>query len=304
MVLERVDEKGDEISRRRFLKLSALAGLPGFSGCLMRRTGCPPHPTLATKYNGEKGAYSLRGEVYTCRTGHVDIAHAKKFGRKANKHAEATFKVLTKGGKRINFKGNNPFECNADLTYPSNWENIDKDGRDKIFEDLTFNADLTYPSDWKSASSETKGKIIEEISIGLGQYFAHCNSICYETAGWFGYKKQPWVSEFSSAFSWEDRYSDAFGIFAAGFAINSKDGFKHSAFNKRISHVLNDLFQKLDIQSASVSRQAAKNVNGVWYRNPTFGGEMLMRNFDFGNDDGLIAPCIPPVDECGRNVER
>ncbi len=281
MILEKLLEKKGKIKKglKKTCCVAVLSGiLAGSSGCtsiLLRRTGSPPHPTGATDYKGPGGAYAWRGMVYSCRTGHMDIAHIKKFARKANLHASRTYNVLKKGGNLINFHGNNPTTCLAYVTYPSNWDKID---------------------------ANNKEKIINEMSIKLGQYFSHCNSICYETSGWFGFKKQPWVSEYSSAFSWEDRYSDAFGIDSAGFVIKPETNFKHSTFNKNISHFLAGKFRELNILSASDSKAAAKSVAGEWYsaKGSFWGGQMWMRNFDFGNDDGFVSPCIPKLSKCGN----
>ncbi len=265
MLEKKVNQKKVE-SRRNFLKYGSLSLLSlAEIGC--GGMGSPPFPTGVTDFKGSQGIFSGRGQIFNCRFGNFDVAHGKKFGRRTNKYAAATYHVIKKRGTKINFNGKTHKGEAQILSYPFNWDNL---------------------------NPIEKEKITREVSIELGAYFAHCNSICYEASGLLG-----GLFGASSGFSWEDLPSDSFGGYVAKSVINPDDNFNHSSFNKRLSHALNDEFNKLGgIQSASVVKQAYLSVKGKWCNPSFFGGRSIMRNISFAQGDGMIKTCVQPLPLC------
>lgn len=233
------------------------------------RLGCPPCPTLITTYLGKDAAKHQRGIAYTCKAGHIDIAHVKKYAEWTEYFSKLSFKHLKQGNKEFSFKGREPGKYNFKIDYPENWDNLNE---------------------------VKKQEIIEDVSINLGQYFSYTTSIWHEILTWFGWNATVFfISEFSSAFSWEDRFSDTFGCYVGSLALRNKT----YSFDKALNLVLDKELKKLDIQSKSISRKAGQNVEGDWFRGGLF-EKVIKRNLDIGYGDGYVSPSVPFVFECGN----
>ena len=211
------------------------------------------------------------GIVYTCKAGHIDIAHLRKNADWTAFLAAKTFKQLMENKTKFSFK----------LKEPSR-----------------YFVKLTYPEGWKDLPQEEKEHIAHNISIKLGQYFAYTATTWHEILTWFGYKCTGLYSEYPSAFTWEDVFSNLLGTHISVLALRDTE----HTFDEAMTLALDRELKKLDIQPGRTARRAAKKVRGLWFS----GGfllfvDMKKRNFDIGLDDGFITPClVPSLRECKR----
>jgi hypothetical protein len=202
------------------------------------------------------------GIVYTCKAGHIDIAHLRKVADWTAFLAAKSFRQIKKNKTEFSFK---------------------------LKEGSLYFVRLTYPENWKDLSRKDKEHIGYEISVGLGQYFAYVASVWHEILTWFGYKATGIYSEFPSAFSWEDVLSNLLGTYIGALALRDTE---HS-FNEAVTLALERELEKLDVQPGEVARRAAESVRGLWFSDDfIFFVGMKKRNFDIGLDDGFVTPWI------------
>jgi hypothetical protein len=128
----------------------------------------------------------------------------------------------------------------------------------------------------------------------MGGYFAYCASTWHEILTWFGYKCSGLYSEYPSAFSWEDCFSNLLGCRIAMQALNDYS----NDYNQAVTTELKRELEYLGITSDKIAKKATAKVRGDW-----FSGDMLFfvkmkkRNFDIGLD-GYITPWTIAVSEC------
>jgi len=271
MSLEKLlkEMKEKPIGRRELL--FSFLGAVGFyvSGCALNmpgpggRIGCLPSPNNPlTEDLGENAANCERGIAFTKLYGHIDIAHVRKYGEWVE-YLASRLNVIFNGGKvEFVFSGKEPVEYAVKINYPSNW----------------------------NSAREEKKEIIENVSTELAAYLSHKTSIMHETLTWFRWRSTIIIPEYSSAFSWEDLPSDVFGVYVGKHAMQDKT----RSFKEAMAVILKSELDRLEIQSRKVSIEAAKSVEGKWYKGYGLGSQMLMRNLDIGTGDGKVGPCIPP----------
>ena len=209
------------------------------------------------------------GIVYTCRAGHVDLAHVRKSADWTAYVAERTLAMIRSGRADLSVVPSDP---------------------------VRFRITLRYPSDWDERPSDAQEETAREVAILLGRYVSFNASVWHEIITWFGYRNVPLYSEFPSAFSWEDGFSDLLGTHLGAAALRDAE---HS-FDQAVTLALQRELERLGVQSRTVAAQAAQQVKGEWY-SPGFLFLMNMkkRNFDIGLDDGCITPwLVPDLDIC------
>jgi len=215
---------------------------------------------------GEHGYYNnlMEGEgiVYTCRAGHIDLAHARKSADWTAYIAECTFAMIKSGQRGLSLIPSDP---------------------------VRYSMTLNYPCDWNERPAEERDRVAREISIALGQYLSYLGSIWHEIITWFGYRNVPIYAEFPSAFSWEDSFSDLLGTHLGAVALRDTD---HS-YDKAVTLALKNEMDRLGVQPPEVALEASRAVKGQWY-SPGFLFllEMKKRHLDIGLDDGHITPWI------------
>jgi len=242
------------------------------------RMGCYPSSTLGTPFPnpeklGQHGYISSRSEktglVYTCKAGHIDLAHLRKSADWTAFLAAKTLEHLEKSETEFSFK---------------------------LYEPTKYFVELRYPENWQELQQEEKERIAYEISIRLGAYFSYTATTWHEIITWFGYKCSGVYAEFPSAFTWEDGFSNLLGVYLAEKALRDTG----HTFDEAMTSLIERELEKLGIQPKRVARRAANKVKGKW-----FSGDWLffitikMRNFDIGLEDGFVTPCLlPDVSEC------
>jgi len=236
------------------------------------RVGYVPRPKCGTKFLGRQDLVQhgygpnlseRNGLVYTCKAGHIDIAHARKAADWTAFLAAKTFHSIIENETDFSFKMYEPSRYFVRLTYPANWNDLSKEAREH----------LAY-----------------RLSVDLGQYLTFTGLTWHEIITWFGYKSRGIVSEYPSAFTWEDIFSNLFGTHIAGLALKDTQ----YTYNEAITRILDNELQRLEDQPGHISKSAAQSVRGSWFTMKFFFTVMKKRNFDLGLDDGFVTPTLIP----------
>lgn len=238
------------------------------------RMGSYPSSTVGTNFLDPEdlGQHSYRfsfseknGIIYTCRAGHIDTAHLRKAADWTAFVAADTFKKLKKNEKKFSFKLMEPSRYHVQITYPKNWKDLSTKER----EDITF-----------------------DISIRLGEYFIYTATTWHEIITWFGYQCTGVLySEFASAFTWEDIFSNLLGTHIAAQALRDTE----HEYDEAMTTAFTREIEKLGVQPGQIAKYAAKEVKGEWFSGGLiFFMNMKKRNFDIGLDDGFVTPSIVP----------
>jgi hypothetical protein len=215
--------------------------------------------------------FENNGIVYTCRGGHVDIAHVRIGADNVRYLYHKIRKNLMQGNRKFTFKLN--------------------------VEPSMYYVKLEYPADWKSKPKKEKQQIIDELSMELSQYFTFTMTTWHEVLTWFGYKCMAVLPEQPSAFSWEDIYSNIVGIRIGVQAVEDK---KHS-FDTAVTIALRKELEYLQVQSSDTARKASAKMRGKWYDGILL-VDMRERNLDTGLYDGFVTPTLVPGEcrECNE----
>lgn len=245
----------------------------GFNKAPRMRGGAYPVAILGTPWLGQNlgthGYYYRPSEkdgiVYTCRAGHVDVAHLRIGVDWTAYLAATTYRHLMKHDPGFSYK----------LAV------------DRSREYVRF----TYPAGWDSLPEPQRRQIAKEIALAAGPYMTYTMTSWHEMLTWFGFKCIGLPTEFPSAFSWEDSFSNLLGTVVA---VNALQDSQH-LYNEAVQIALDQEMAKLGILGASVSKQAAESVKGNWST-----GDVTMlvtikkRNFDIGLGDGMVTPTLVP----------
>ena len=228
-----------------------------------------PDPQRLGKHSRGFSLSERNGIVYTCKGGHIDIAHLRKAADCTASLATRTLAQLTQGQPEFSFK----------LREPSR-----------------YFVRLTYPADWNDLPAQRKQQIARQVAIGLGQYYAHTALTWHEILTWFGYKCTGFWPEAQSAFAWDDTYSNLLGVHLGGEALRDTE---HD-FNEAMTLALDRELAKLGVQSRDIAKRSAQMLKDVWYSkdDKIMRGERK-RSFDIGLGDGLVTPwLVPNLSEC------
>jgi hypothetical protein len=250
----------------------------GFGGPPRVRYGTYPVDIVGTPFVGQNlgpHGYQLtlaekNGVAYTCRGGTVDVIHVRIAADWTAYLTATTYKHLMKGDPGFSYK----LAVDRSRSY------------------LRF----TYPPNWNSLSTEQRSAIAKDVSLAVGPYLAFTMTSWHEMITWFGFKCIGLPTEFPSAFSWEDSYSNLLGTIIATRALQDAQ----HPYNEAVKIALDEEMQKLGILSAARARQISGSVRNDWYKGSVvLLVDIKMRNFDIGIGDGYVTPTlIPHVAEC------
>jgi len=248
------------------LSLAVLAGC-SVGGNPRPRMGSYPASLLPTKFLDVNGlgnhCYGIgltenNGLVYTGKGGHIDIAHL----RIAADNTRSLYDKVR--GHLLNNDTNFTFKLNVE---PS-----------------SYYVEVEYPSYWQNIPQKYRGKIADKMSLELSQYFTYTMTTWHEVLTWFGYKCLFFLPEESSAFSWEDIYSNILGTRLGAEALeDSADGY-----DQAMTILLKKELENLQAQPRTTSKQAAREIASR---------AMLVdlrKNTDIGLYDGLVTPTLAP----------
>ena len=192
------------------------------------------NPDRIGKHHYGSGSGEKKGIVYTCKAGHVDLAHARKSADWAAYLYWNFVDRLNKKTTQLSFKFREPARYYVELTYPPNWDNMPQDQKDAI---------------------------IKDVSIRLAEYSAFTGTMFHEMLTWFGYKSTGIWSEFPSAFAWEDCFSDLFGTYLAAKALRDTQHGYDQAFTIALDRELKELDAQPSPEEFQRMRDKLEQVN-------------------------------------------
>jgi hypothetical protein len=256
----------------RFLSSKDAEGLP------RGRIGCYPSSTVGTRYPDpfHLGPHSYRyspwernGIVYTCRGGHIDITHLRKACDWTAYLAYHIRQTLLSDKAYFSYRMREPSKHYLQFEYPKNWTSLPREVRERIASD---------------------------VAIDAAEYCTYTGMVWHEILTWLGYKAIGFYTEYPSAFSWEDVYSNLVGCRLAAEALRDPD----HEFNEAMTAAINRQLQRLGVQPRPMAWRAGQVVRGHWFVGDFLFCDMVKRNFDIGWDDGCVTPwLVPGVGECG-----
>lgn len=250
----------------------------GFSGHPRLRFGCYPTSTVGTEFLGPdvgKHGYHYEfweknGIVYTCRGGDIDITHLRITADWTAYLASVAYRTIM--GNKPSFS----YKLDVDRSHST--------------------VRITYPPNWKQMSQQERSAVAKDVAMAIGPYGTFTVATWHEILTWFGFRCIGLVTEFPSAFSWEDSYSNLLGTIIARRALQDSE----HPYNEAVTIAIDQEMQHLGIQSAKTAREASQRVKGQWFTGSVlFFVDIRKRNIDIGLDDGLITPTLlPGVSEC------
>jgi hypothetical protein len=157
------------------------------------------------------------------------------------------------------------------------------------FEITTNKVKFQYPPSWDALPQAEKDRIAHEAALIIAPVVAYNSTLWHEMITWKGTHFMFIEPEHTSAFSWDDLYSNLIGVELAMQAI--KDGHIASAnYNKAMTALIAEEFQKLQVVSRAKAKEITESVRGTWHTT----GKLTKRNMDSGYDDGTVTPSIIP----------
>jgi len=212
--------------------LSFLLALCILSGCHSEgepkvRVGCYPTATPGMTFIGLKdlGPHGYgrqpdegNGIVYTCRAGHIDIAHVRACADWTKYIAQKAYACLLENQTQFSFKSN--------------------------VESTRHHVDIGYPPGWASLPPKRRDSLAWNTAVNLSQYLIFTAATWHEILTWFGHRYLSPFPEFPSAFSWEDSYSNLLGTHLAGQVLHEGP----QDYDRRFTHTLKAELRRLQIQ--------------------------------------------------------
>ncbi|MBN2139171.1 MAG: DUF4056 domain-containing protein [Sedimentisphaerales bacterium] len=258
------------------LAISVLVGVTGCGGGSkpLLRLGCYPSPTAGTTFpdpqmlgthSYSRGGSDRNGIVYTCRGGHIDLAHLRIAADWTMYLTDLAYKSMMRNERTFAYRSK---------PAPSR-----------------YYVELEYPAGWAGMSASEKERLAREASLRLGEYLAFLASTWHEIVTWFGYKFVAVLPEFSSSFSWEDNYSNLLGTRLAAAALRDVG----RGYDEAMTIALDKELADLGVQPRRVAIWAGERMRGQWFTgHVVYMVKMKRRNFDIGLDDGYVSPTVVP----------
>lgn len=205
----------------------------------------------------------VRGILYTCRGGFIDVAHARK-----------SIDLCKFAAVRVE----------AALLHDLPAFQL------KSLEPSLFVVRLQYPPFWKSLSPADKQAFARELSIRMGQRLAMIMITWHEVLTWFGYQSTPFVSERQSSFTYDDTGAHAFGVLVGGRALRS-----NLEWDRAVTETISSTLRELGVVRPDQAMFAVNRVRGVWWDD----SGQARRQIEVGwNGRPLIAWTVPGLPFC------
>jgi hypothetical protein len=228
----------------------------------------PPGPRFSNPDNLGKHSYGFNpfeenGIVYTCKAGHLDIAHLRWSADYTAYAVGKIYETLMNKGRGFSFN--------------------------LALEISTHEISFGYPENWDRLSRKEKNRIAREIAFEIGPYVVFNATIWHEMLTWFGVHFMGFEPQFNSAFSWEDMYSNLIGTELAVEALKNKNHDYDTALTLAIDSKL----KELDVQPKITAMYASEIMRDKWYRGYIL-VDTIKKNIDIGLDDGYVTPVLVP----------
>ncbi len=197
------------------------------------------------------------GILYTLRAGSIDPDHIYGWARKTKSYYEAVYDCLIDGCSNLS-KG-------------------------------YFHVSFRYPDNWTTLPAAAKRAAAHESAVAMGQYLAFNDGLWHEVATWYGHRTFPLISDFESALSWEDLYSDRLGTVIAAEALN-----RPGDFNANVTRLTAEELKKRGLVDTNRARSITETMQNIAYQDDPLAKKILWRNLDIGTGDGQINPVVFP----------
>jgi len=199
------------------------------------------------------------GILYTLKAGSFDPDHRSGCARKTyNTYQKAYATLISKG---------------------SGFSMSDEGSTDKV--------EFTYPANWSQVSEAQK----KELALEIGEYVAFNFMVWHEMLTWKDARLFLGLSDFESAFSWEDIFCDLYGAKVAIQAIKMGGGFE-----KNVTDLTRKQLQDWQVVPMQRASEITHSVEGSWWKREPISihSNILMRNMDIGCDDGWVTASLIP----------
>lgn len=234
------------------------------------RIACYPSSTLGTRYPDPShlghhsygfSPWERNGIVYTCRAGHIDITHLRKGVDWTAYLAFHIRQALLDDKTTFSFHMHEPSRHYLQFKYPEAWASLPQNVREQI---------------------------AAEVAIPVAAYCTYTAMVWHEMLTWFGYKSIGIYTEYPSAFSWEDVYSNLLGCRVAAEALRDPG----LDFEEAATALIDRELQSLGVRPRPAAWQAGQIVRGQWFVGDFLTCDIVKRNFDIGWDDGFVTPWV------------
>jgi len=256
------------------LRIAILVGFSlGFMGCSFTggprgRWGFTPQvgygdPNQLGRHSYGPGVGEGFGIFYTLRGGSIDLDHVRGTADLTRWAYVRAYKTLREGGSGFTVS-------------PS-------------FEWTTNKIKLEYPANWKQLPQAERDKIARQAALIIAPTVGYNSMIWHEMLTWKGTHFMFIEPEFTSAFSWDDLYSDLTGAMLATEAVKSGN-VATSDYNRAMTKLIQQEFETLQVVSKEKAIAITESVRGTWHET----GRLMKRNMDTGYDDGEVTPSLVP----------
>lgn len=248
------------------------------SGCVSdapprRRTGALPFPGFATLFKladpsalgtsryGTIGCCFRPGEVsrgilYTRHAGFLDLAHLRDTMDVARFIHTRTSAAISEGRSLV------PLGCH-----------------DRSGVELRLNLPT---EEWLELQNNPA--LAAEFAVQVSVRAAVDMMTWHEILTWFGYGRLHGLSEWSSAFTYDDPTSHIIGAAAAATALRNR----WESWAVAATDALANELSRLEVTSRAEAKEAVLQVQGTWWMR----GVAMRRMFDVGNDGSRIKPWL------------
>ena len=259
---------------KNILRIAILAGFSlGLMGCSLTggprgRWGFTPqvgygNPDQLGTHSYGPGFSEGYGIFYTLRGGSIDLDHVRGTADLTRWAYVRAYKTLRKGGSGFTVSPN--------------------------FEWTTNKVKIQYPVGWKQLPQAERDKIAHQAALIIAPTVGYNSMVWHEMLTWKGTHFMLIEPEFTSAFSWDDLYSDLTGALLATQAV--RDGNVATGdYNRAMTALIQKEFEILQVVPRAKAIKITESVRGTWHGS----GKLMKRNMDTGYDDGQVTPAIIP----------
>ena len=189
------------------------------------------------------------GIFYTLRGGSIDLDHVRGV-------ADLTRWTYIRAKQTIK-KGNDSFRVNPGLEW-------------------TFNEiHIQYPPNWNNLTSNEKDQIAHNAALIIAPVVSYHSSIWHEMLTWKGTHFALIEPEHTSAFSWDDLYSNLTGVELAMRAIDDGD-IDNSDYDEAMTALIAEELQRMQVVPKKKAKEITESVRGTWHVT----GRLMKRNMD------------------------
>ncbi len=225
-------------------------------------------PAFIPTHAYEKGAGKV-GLVYTCRGGFVDVGHLRKsMDWTAYIHAQL-IRALREGKSSFEFQGKEP---------------------------SVFRVELDPPLAWKVLTPDQREEAAASFAPQTAAFLAYGMLSWHEVITWYGWSVTYVITERTSAFSYEDNFSNLMGAQVAARAIANPTLPYNEAANEQLAKD----FAELVPQSEAVAHKAFARVKGNWWvgNRPLMAKSILKREVNLGFETPIVPWRVSGLEEC------